>query len=62
MIPAANAASCRLQECERMNVLVGEIVRTLSDLCLAFKVTQRENCTDREESDLEDVVCSSFVQ
>eukprot|EP00752_Nemacystus_decipiens_P011484 g10196.t1 len=26
-----------LQECERMNLLVGEIVRTLSDLCLAFK-------------------------
>lgn len=23
-----------------MNILVGEIVRTLSDLCLAFKVTQ----------------------
>ena len=29
------------QECERMNLLVGEIVRTLTDLCLAFKVTQR---------------------
>lgn len=24
-----------------MNLLVGEIVRTLSDLCLAFKVTKR---------------------
>eukprot|EP00904_Undaria_pinnatifida_P003150 jgi/Undpi1/12836/HiC_scaffold_7.g02503.m1 len=29
-----------MQECERMNLLVGEIVRTLTDLCLAFKVTQ----------------------
>ncbi|CAM9915152.1 unnamed protein product, partial [Sphacelaria rigidula] len=26
-----------MQECERMNLLVGEVVRTLTDLCLAFK-------------------------
>ena len=35
-----HAAAVILQECERMNLLVGEIVRTLTDLCLAFKVTQ----------------------
>lgn len=28
------------QECERMNILVGVIVRTLSELCLAYKARQ----------------------
>lgn len=50
------------QECERMNLLVGEIVRTLTDLCLAFKVTENAHShkTKPRPNEAVDIVSSKI--
>lgn len=47
------------QECERMNILVGVIVRTLSELCLAYKarlITERQIRTVQYLNQLQNMI------